>query len=123
MRDRSHDDAMSELFAADPAFAANYLDNILEEGEPTDLLIALRQMANGFGGIAKVAHRSKLNPTQLYRTLSNRGNPEVRSLAAILHSMGLRLSVKQLPRRRTKSAARATVAVKSKRWRSDGRAR
>jgi probable addiction module antidote protein len=115
MKDRSHDEAMSELFATDPAFAANYLDDILQDGEPADLLVALRQMANAFGGVQKIAQQSKLNPTQLYRTLSNRGNPEVRSLAAVLRSMGLRLSVKELPRKRVKSAARSTIAIKSKR--------
>lgn len=45
MKDRSHDDAMVELFSDDPEFAAHYLDEILRDGEPADLLIALRQMA------------------------------------------------------------------------------
>jgi len=115
MKDRSHDEAMAEMFAKDPAFAAEFLDDILEDGEQGDLLVALRQMANAFGGIPQIAQKSKLNPTQLYRTLSKRGNPEVRSLSAILRSMGLRLSIKQLPRKRVKSAARGTVAVKSRR--------
>jgi probable addiction module antidote protein len=111
---------MAELFSADPSFAAEYLDNILAEGDHTDLLLALRQMATAFGGISKIAGHAKLNPTQLYRTLSPRGNPEVRGLAAVLRAMGLRLSVKQLPRKRTKSAARVAVAVKSKRQTKTG---
>ena len=36
---------MVELFSDDPEFAAHYLDEILRDGEPADLLIALRQMA------------------------------------------------------------------------------
>jgi probable addiction module antidote protein len=114
MKDQSHDDAMSELFAADPALAAEYLDNVLAEGEHTDLLVALRQMTGAFGGVPKIASQAKLNPTQLYRTLSARGNPEVRSLSAVLRAMGLRLSIKELPRKR-KSAARTAVATRSKR--------
>ncbi|MDD9333917.1 MAG: addiction module antidote protein, partial [Bartonella sp.] len=39
-----------------------------------------------------------LNPTQLYRTLSQKGNPEFRSLNALLRTMGLRLAVQPLER-------------------------
>jgi len=118
MRDTSHEESMTELFSADPNFAAEYLDNILEVGEPTDLLIALRQMAAAFGGVAKVASKAKLNPTQLYRTLSAQGNPEVRSLSAVLRTMGMRLSIKRLPLKRGKSDARLAVATRSKRHRA-----
>lgn len=45
MKDRSHDDAMTELFREDPAFAAEYLNQLLLEGDPLDLPVALRQMA------------------------------------------------------------------------------
>ena len=50
MKDRSHDDAMAELFREDPAFATEYLNSVLEDGEQADLLVALRQMAKAFGG-------------------------------------------------------------------------
>lgn len=45
MRDRSHDDAMAELFQEDPAFAAEYTAQLLREGKPGDLAAARRQMA------------------------------------------------------------------------------
>ena len=45
MKDRTHDAGMAELFREDPAFATQYLNNVLEEGEQADLLVALRQMA------------------------------------------------------------------------------
>jgi probable addiction module antidote protein len=96
MKDRSHDDAMAELFRDDPAFATDYLNSVLEEGEQGDLLIALRQMTKAFGGVPAIAERAQLNPTQLYRTLSPDGNPELRSLSAILKAMGLRLAVEPL---------------------------
>ena len=38
MKDRSHDDAMAELFQSDPAYAAALLAGILEDGEPGVLL-------------------------------------------------------------------------------------
>lgn len=96
MKDRAHDEAMAELFREDAAFATQYLNNILEEGDQADLLIALRQIAKAFGGVPAVAEKAHLNPTQLYRTLSPQGNPELRSLTALLKAMGMRLAVQPL---------------------------
>jgi putative addiction module killer protein/probable addiction module antidote protein len=96
MRDRSHDEAMAERFQKDPAYAVELLNNILEDGEQAELLIALRQMTKAFGGVQTVAENANLNPTQLYRTLSEQGNPELRSLSAILKAMGLRLAVQRV---------------------------
>jgi probable addiction module antidote protein len=88
---------MAELFREDPAFATDYLNSVLEDGEQPDVLVALRQMTKAFGGVPAIAERAQLNPTQIYRTLSPDGNPELRSLSAILKAMGLRLAVQ--PRR------------------------
>jgi len=40
-----------------------------------------------------VAEKAHLNRESLYRTLSRRGNPEIRTLFSLLHGVGLRLSV------------------------------
>jgi probable addiction module antidote protein len=97
MRDRPHDESMAELFQEDPAYALELLNSILEDGEQGELLIALRQMTKAFGGVQTIAEKANLNPTQLYRTLSEHGNPELRSLSAILKAMGLRLAVERVP--------------------------
>ncbi|MCY1668189.1 helix-turn-helix domain-containing transcriptional regulator [Rhizobium sp. SL86] len=96
MKDRSHDESMEEIFRKDPDLAAATLDAILAEGDQGELLVTLRQMTKAFGGVPAVARSAELNPTQLYRTLSESGNPELRSLSALLRSMGLRLSVRPL---------------------------
>jgi probable addiction module antidote protein len=96
MRDRNHDEAMAELFQKDPEYALELLNSILEDGEQGELLIALRQMAKAFGGVPTLAEKANLNPTQLYRTLSEQGNPELRGLSAILKAMGLRLDVERV---------------------------
>ena len=96
MRDATHDEAMAELFKEDPANALELLNHILEDGEQGELLITLRQMTKAFGGVQDVAAKANLNPTQLYRTLSAQGNPELRSLFAILKAMGLRLAVERV---------------------------
>ncbi len=96
MKDRTHDESMAELFREDPAFATQYLNNVLEEGEQADLLVALRQVAQAFGGVPVIAEKAHLNATQLYRTLSAEGNPELRSLTAVLKAMGMRLAVQPI---------------------------
>jgi len=45
MKDKSHDEAMAELFRDDPQFAADYLNDLMLDGEPADLRVALRQIA------------------------------------------------------------------------------
>lgn len=96
MKDRSHDEAMTDLFRSEPAVAAATLDAILADGDQGELLVTLRQMTKAFGGVPAVAKATDLNPTQLYLTLSEKGNPELRSLIALLRTMGLRLAVQPL---------------------------
>ena len=73
--------------------AAAYVEAAIEEGDPAGLLQALRNVAEARGGIARIAEKTGLNREALYRTLSRRGNPQLKSLAAILDATGLRLSV------------------------------
>jgi probable addiction module antidote protein len=104
-RDRSHDEAMAEVYKEDPAYAAAMLNSILEDGEQGELLIALRQMTKAFGGVPAVAERAHLNQTQLYRTLSHDGNPALSSLTAILKALGLRLAVEPMRQKRRVASA------------------
>ena len=93
MKGRSHDEAMAELFRDDPQFAAAYLNELLQDGEPADVLVALRQIAEAHGSVRAVARETELNACLLYRTLSPQGNPELRSLFAVLKALGLRLAI------------------------------
>jgi putative addiction module killer protein len=96
MRSRPHDEAMADLYRSDPALAVELINGILADGDQVELLIVLRQMAQAFGGVQAVAEKAHLNPTQLYRTLSPRGNPALSSLSTILKVMGLQLAVQPL---------------------------
>jgi probable addiction module antidote protein len=87
---------MAAEFQANPTYAVDMLNSILEDGDQSELLIVLRQMAKAFGGVQKVAEKAELNPTQLYRTLSEDGNPALSSLTAVLKAMGLRLAVERV---------------------------
>ncbi len=76
----------------DTEYAAAYLDVALEEGDPAAFLIALRHVANA-RGITQLAIESRMNRESMYRMLSEKGNPELSSLGAILGALGLRLRV------------------------------
>ncbi|HXQ21566.1 MAG TPA: addiction module antidote protein [Candidatus Acidoferrales bacterium] len=93
---RSHDEATVESFRKDPEFAAAYLDAILEDGDEGELLQALQRIAKAFGGVGEIANKADLHAKTLYRTLSSQGNPEMKTLVAVLRAMGLRLSVRPL---------------------------
>ena len=76
--------------------AEEYLNAALEEDDPELFLLALRNVAEAQGGVAQLAEKAKLNRESLYKILSGRGNPELRSLDALLHALGFRLAVTAL---------------------------
>jgi probable addiction module antidote protein len=92
----SHDEAMIRELRDDPKFAAEYLRAALEEDdEPAVLLLALRQIAEARGGIAKVAKAAGVERESLYRALSRRGNPRLSTLVAVTKAVGLKLTVEE----------------------------
>ena len=97
---RSHEDATVESFRRNPKFAAEYLNAVMEDGDQEELMLALRRMSEAFGGVAQLAANANLNATTLYRTLSPKGNPELRSLTALLKAMGMRLAVQRIGKSR-----------------------
>ncbi len=101
-KSRSHEEATIASFRRDPQFAAEYLNTILKEGGQQELMSALRYMAKAFGGVPHLAEEAELNATTLYRTLSPQGNPELKSLTALLRAMGMRLAVHPLDASRSR---------------------
>lgn len=45
MKDRSHDEAMAELFRADSAYAAELLAEVMRDGDANELMIVTRQLS------------------------------------------------------------------------------
>ena len=89
----SHDDALVQELRADPLFAAEYLQAAMEDtDEPAVLLIALRHVSEAFG-MADVANAAGIKRESLYRALSPKGNPTLKTLLAVLKAVGLRLVI------------------------------
>ena len=90
----SNDEVIIAEIRDNPEFAASYLAAAIEEAdEPGVLLIALRQIAEARGGMAKVAKDAGIQRESLYRALSKRGNPRLTTLLAIIRAMGMTLTV------------------------------
>ena len=77
----------------DPAEVADYLNAALDDGSQDVFLMALREVANA-SGIRHIARETSLNRENIYRILSEKGNPRLSSLKALLDSLGLKLAVK-----------------------------
>jgi len=76
----------------DPQEAAEYLTAALEEGDSAVFLLALRDVADA-RGMSTLATKAQLNRENLYRMLSEHGNPQLDSLTALLDALDLRLAV------------------------------
>jgi probable addiction module antidote protein len=87
-----HDDW---LFAQlqDAEFAAEYLNAANEDDDPQTYLAALRKVVEARCGMTALAAQTQLSRETLYRTLSARGNPTIKTLAAVLKATGLKISI------------------------------
>lgn len=90
MAGRAYRETLHEALK-DPRDAAAYLEAALTEEDEEGFLLALSTVAEIYG-IADVAKRSGVGRESLYKTLSETGNPKLRTLVSVLHGVGLRLS-------------------------------
>lgn len=91
-----HESELAEL-RADRELAVAYLKVAMESlDNPDDRaagLLALRTVAEAYGGLGAVANEAGISRESLYRALSPKGNPTLKTLLAVLKTVGLRLSV------------------------------
>lgn len=111
----SHHDREVEELRADRKFAVAYLQVALEcldnPEERGGGLIALRAVAEAYGGLGSVAAQAGISRESLYRALSPKGNPTLKTLVAVLKTLDLRLSVTQAPATpETQSPEELTIA-------------
>jgi probable addiction module antidote protein len=87
----------------DPKEAAAYLNAAIEEGDREVFLLALRNVAQAHGGMSQIAKKTHLKRESLYRMLSKKGNPEIKSIFNLLHAIGLKLTVEPEDSKRLKA--------------------
>jgi probable addiction module antidote protein len=85
----------------DRDLAVEYLKAAMESlDDPDDRaagLLALRTVAEAYGGLGAVAAEAGISREALYRSLSANGNPTLRIILAVLKAVGMRLSVEPGP--------------------------
>ena len=69
-----------------------YLEAVLEEGDPGLVAAALGDVARA-RGMSKVAKAAGLGRESLYKALSAEGNPEFATVLKVIYSLGLKLHV------------------------------
>lgn len=93
----SYDRFEIEMLKNDRELAVLYMrDAMVSLNDPNDrgaALLALRSLANAYGGLGKIAEESGISRESLYRALSPKGNPTLKTLLAVLKAVGMRLSV------------------------------
>ncbi len=83
----------------DPELARAYLNEALLDDDSHIFLLALKNVIQAHGEeMTEVAQRANLSRENLYRILSNKGNPKLTSIKALLNAAGFSLAV-QAPKR------------------------
>ena len=92
----SHDEVVIGMLKADPDFANEYLAEADLPGGQFALLAALRHIAEA-QGMSAVAARAGIPRESLYRALSPKGNPTIKTFLAVVRGTGLHLAVSREP--------------------------
>ena len=92
-RSKSHDESVIEMIRNDPEFAVEYLriafEELDEDGGQASFLTALRHVVEARGGMAEIAEKAGLSRESLYRALSPKGNPTLRTMRQVVHATGM----------------------------------
>ncbi|NBY64481.1 MAG: putative addiction module antidote protein [Betaproteobacteria bacterium] len=71
---------------------AEYLSQVLEDGDNDELIRALGHIAKA-KGMATVAKESGLGRESLYKALSEGSQPRFDTIAKVIHALGLKMTV------------------------------
>ena len=111
----SHHEREIEELRNDREFAVEYLKVALESLDNPDerggSLLMLRALAEAYGGLGAVAAKGGISRESLYRALSPKGNPTLKTLVAVLKTMGLRLSVAEKQKQERKATKKRGDSV------------
>ena len=83
-------------YLSDPDFAKDYLESAFEEDGIQGFLTALQNIVRASEGMTKIADKVNVGRESLYKSLSDTGNPQIRTVESVLNVLGLRISVAPL---------------------------
>ncbi len=95
-----------------PEACALFLTEVLESGDSAYIAHALGAVARA-RGMADVARKTGLSREGLYRTLSDKGNPELATLLKVLEAVGLKLVAKPASKTVRKPKAKSSARRKA----------
>lgn len=72
-----------------PEEAAGYLNAALKGGDIDVFLLALKNIIEAHGGVGKIAVKTQKSRTSLYKTLSKKGNPHLKSIKELLTALNM----------------------------------
>ncbi|WP_019503915.1 addiction module antidote protein [Pleurocapsa sp. PCC 7319] len=85
------DDLLKAL--SDPIEAREYLNAALKDENLEVFLLALRDVIEANSTMSELARATNRNRESLYKTLSDKGNPQLNSVRSILSNLGFKLAV------------------------------
>lgn len=114
----SFDSWAQEQFRADRDLAVGVLKLSLESldhpEESGGAMLAIRALVEAYGGMSAVAREAGLSREALYRALSPRGNPTLKTLLAVFRVIGVRLTVTPVEDTRSSVANDGASSVESR---------
>lgn len=102
-RSRNYESGLTERLK-DVRYAVEYLNAAAEDSDEA-LLLALRDVAEARKGLSRLSAEAQVNRENLYRMLSEAGNPQYHSFLSVLKALGLRLRLVEDRRVSAKPAA------------------
>lgn len=71
---------------------AEYLNSVLEEGNTSDLIIALRHVSKAIG-MTKIAEETGLSRPSIYKALSDGAKPQFSTIMKVLKAVGGQIKI------------------------------
>lgn len=89
---RNFNDFLDE-YLKDEQVAADFLSQALEEEDFETFILSLKDVIRVHGSITAIAKKAKLSRGTLYKLFSSKGNPELKTISTLLHTIGYDLKV------------------------------
>ena len=74
---------------------AEYLNTVLEDGNSSDLIVAIGHIAKSIG-MTKIAEKTGMSRPSLYKALSDGSKPQFETIMKVLRAIGGQIKVKPM---------------------------